>query len=372
MRSFLLRLAPLALGSLLLQPVARADIMFGGNARAYAMGGAGIAIVDRYERTAKINPAALALFNRRSNLEYPNIGLHASGIGIGAAWDHITGNPSKNDAVNLARDFGKNDSSFGVNISWGLRFGHLDGHATGVAQVFVQPNLPLQAWAKNANGDVAQLATNPAYAGARADLLGAGIYSLPTIGVAERISPAGSPTRIEAGARIKLMRAVYTHYIVSSSNIINNTAASPAPELNGGSTLTQDGIGVDLGFLVHPSKYDGLSGALLITDVVEPGFVFQGTDRNGNPAKYDLQPRSFTIGSAYAIGKMVFAADAVDLSRAYGNVQGRLGAEYTSKKLSLRAGYSSARGFTAGFGWGFLQFAFGAKAPLEVTQTLRF
>jgi hypothetical protein len=241
-----------------------------------------------------------------------------------------------------------------------------------VAQVFIQPNPALQAWAKNANGDVTQLATNPAYAGARADLLGAAIYSLPTIGVAERVSAAGSPTRVEAGARIKLMRAVYTHYVVNSANIINNTAAAPAPELNGGSTLTQDGIGVDLGFLVHPSKYEGLSGALLITDAVEPNFVFNGTDRNGNPARYDLQPRSYSLGSAYAEGKMIFAVDVVDLSRAYGNVQGRFGAEYTSKKLSLRAGYSTARGFTAGFGWGILQFAFGARAPLEVTQTLRF
>src|SRR5262249_57021767 len=132
--------------------------------------------------------------------------------------------------------------SFGVNVSWGLRFGHLDGYATGVAQVFIQPNPALQAWANNAKGDVNQLATNPAYAGAQADLLGAAIYSLPTIGVAERVSPPGSPTRVEAGARVKLMRAVYTHYIVNSQNIINNTAAAPAPELNGGTTLTQDGI----------------------------------------------------------------------------------------------------------------------------------
>src|SRR5262249_50881913 len=167
----------------------------------------------------------------------------------------------------------------------------------------------------------------------------------------EMLSTTGSPTRMEVGARVKLMRAVYTHYIVNSTNIIDNTDATPAPELNGGSTLTQDGIGVDLGFLVHPRKYEGLSGALLITDVVEPDFVFHGTDRFGTPTKYDLQPRSFSVGSAYAKGKVVFAADVVDLSRAYGNVQGRLGAEYTSKKLSLRAGYSSARGFTAGFGW---------------------
>src|SRR2546423_11522678 len=88
----------------------RADITVGGNARGFAMGGAGIAIVDRSERSTLLNPAALALLNRRSRLNYPTIGLRASGISLTAAWDHLVSHPDRNDAVSLARDFGKNDS----------------------------------------------------------------------------------------------------------------------------------------------------------------------------------------------------------------------------------------------------------------------
>ena len=169
------------------------------------------------------------------------------------------------------------------------------------------------------------------------------------------------------------MRAIYTHYIVSSSNIANNTPATAAPELNGGTTITRDDVGVDVGILVHPRSHAGFSGALVVTDLIEPDFRFNGTDQTGATVKYDLQPRSVSLGSAFESGRMVFAFDLVDLTRAYSDIQGRLGVEYDTRKgLTLQAGYNSARGFTAGFGYGILQFAFGAKADLTVTQFLRF
>lgn len=346
---------------------AGADIIFGGSARASAMGGAGIAIVDRSERSTGINPAALALLNRRARYIFPNIGLHAHGIPIGEAWNHLFGNPDSNDATTLARDFGKKPSDLGVNLGVGFRFGHMDARAWGVGVVRVEPNQALQTWARTADGNVALLT-----GAERADLIGAGIYSLPTIGIAERVSAAGSPTRVEAGARIKLQRAIYSHYIVSAQNIANNTPAVSAPELNGGTTITKDGIGVDFGILAHPHNHNGLSGAIVITNLVEPSFKFTGTDANNNPVTYDLQPRSVSIGSAYESGKLLLALDAVDLTRAYSDVQGRFGVEYSTRKVALRAGYSTAVGFTAGFGYGWLELAFGNKSPLTVTETLRF
>ena len=51
--------------ALTLTTSAMADVVVGGNARSIGMGGAGIAIVDRSGRTTGINPAALALLNRR-------------------------------------------------------------------------------------------------------------------------------------------------------------------------------------------------------------------------------------------------------------------------------------------------------------------
>ncbi len=355
------------IGTLVVISPSRADISFGGNARALAMGGAGLAIVDRGERSSRLNPASLALLNRRMKVGYPGVGLRASGIPLSAAYDHLFGNPSGQDASSLARDFGTRDSNFGVGLNWGVRFGHLDATATGVATVRVQPNAALNTWARNANGDVTLLT-----GAERADMLGAGIYSLPNITVAERISPPGSPTRIQAGARIKLQRGIYSHYIVNSSNIANNTPATPAPELGGGTTLQKDGIGLDLGFLVHPRDIDGWSGALLATNILGPEFRFDGTDRNGTPTQYLLQPRSYSLGTAWQGKRIIVAVDAVDINEAYGAMQGRLGVEYKIGPIALWGGYATNRGLTAGFGWGFLEFAFGAKAPLEVTHTLRF
>ncbi len=344
-----------------------ADITFGGNARAFAMGGAGIAVVDSSERNTMLNPAALALFNRRIKLEYPHLGFRASGVPLDQAYNHLLKNPSANDAVSLARDFGKRDSNYGASLGMGGRIGHMDLHADGQAQVRLLPNLALRTWAKTANGDVTKLTGSE-----RADMIGAAIYSLPAVGAAERVSPPGSPIRVEAGVRVRLERAVYSHYVVSSSNITNNTPAAPASELNGGTTLTRDGIGADLGLLAHPANHKGLSGALVIFNALEPNFRFKGTDQNDAQVKYDLQPRSIAVGSAWEGGRFLGVLDVVDLTRAYDNVQARIGGEYTTKGLALRAGYSSARGFTAGFGFGFLQFAFGARAPLQVTSTLRF
>ncbi|MEP6756421.1 MAG: hypothetical protein ABJA67_13030 [Chthonomonadales bacterium] len=347
--------------------LAHADVSFGSSARLLGMGGAGIAVVDRADHNTGLNPAALALNNRRSQIFFPNVGLHASGIPIKEAYKHLIQNPGANDAVDLARDFGGQNSEFSAALGFGARVGHMDAMTTGIGLVRIIPNADLKNWSKTGNGDLTKLNGNE-----KADVYGAAIYSLPIIGAAERISPKGSPIRVEAGTRIKLSRSVYTHYLVSSSNIMNNTVATPASELGSGTTITKDGIGVDFGLLAHPTSHQGFSVALLVNNLLDPGFRIAGTDVNGNPAKFDLQPRSITVGSALEAGKFLFVADAVDITRAYGNVQGRLGMELTTRKVSYRLGYSSARGFTAGIGWRFVQVAFGARAPLEIIKTLRF
>src|SRR5205085_1622974 len=126
----------------------RADITIGGNARGFAMGGAGIAIVDRSERNTLLNPAALALLNRRTRPDYPTIGLRASGISLSAAFNHLFTHPDQNDAVSLARDFGKNNSEFGVSTGAGMRFGHIEATAWGLGTVRVLPNAAMQTWSR--------------------------------------------------------------------------------------------------------------------------------------------------------------------------------------------------------------------------------
>jgi hypothetical protein len=361
------------IATLLLYPLcALADISFGGSARSDAMGGAGIAIVDHSDRNNLLNPASLALMNRRVTLVFPSIGFHASGIPIGKAFDHLFGNPNESDAAGLAKDFGGNPSDFGIDVNLGLRLGHMDIQGTGSAKVYVDPNSALEAWSKNGNGNTTLLLTDPVYKNSQADIIGAAVYSLPSVGMAERISPKGSPTRVELGARMKLMTAYYTHYIMSAASIANNGPAVPAPELNGNTNIHKTGFGMDLGLLVHPSNHEGISGAVVITDAIAPHFTFNGTDATGQPYKYDLQPSSASIGTAYENGRVLLAADLVDITHGYGPTQERVGGEYRTKRIALRMGYASPAGFTFGFGALGLDLAFGARSPVVVSELLHF
>src|SRR5689334_24878021 len=114
---------------------AAADVIFGSNARSTAMGGAGLAIVDRSGYNTLVNPAGLALYNRRVKLAFPNVGIHVSGVSLSAAASHLFGNPDKNDAVSLAKDFGSHQTDFGVSLGESLRLGHMDAALTGIASV---------------------------------------------------------------------------------------------------------------------------------------------------------------------------------------------------------------------------------------------
>jgi hypothetical protein len=349
-----------------LSQIALADVTFGGNSRAFGMGGAGIAVLDMSGRTSAINPAAVGLLNRRSILEFPHLGFRTSGIPFGKAFDHATGKSNASDLATFARDFGGRESSVGFGAGWGIRMGHMDLRTEGIGTIRVQPNDQFQAWAK-AGGDITNVTP-----GMRADLLGAAIYTLPTIGFAERISPPGSDVRVTAGARVKLSRALYSHYFVDAASVAANGNAIEAPELNGKSHLEKTGIGVDLGLLIHSDHHYGWSGAAVVTNLVEPNFRFDGTDRNGNPFTYDMQPRTVSVGTAWRGNRVVAAIDGVDLGQAYGARQGRMGIEYGSKGWAIRGGYSTERGFTIGLGLKFLDIAIGARQPLGISQVLRF
>ena len=52
-----------------------------------------------------------------------------------------------------------------------------------------------------------------------------------------------------------------------------------------------------------------VSAAFVVANLIDPKFVLNGTDVNGAAAKYDIQPRSVSVGSAYELGKAVAAFD---------------------------------------------------------------
>jgi hypothetical protein len=170
------------------------------------------------------------------------------------------------------------------------------------------------------------------------------------------------------------MRAVYSHYVVTGTNVINDTDALRAPEMNGKDTLRRSGLGIDLGVLVRPhDRPDGLSAALVATNLIKPSLVFHGTDRNGAPFRYDLQPTSVSAGTAFRTGNALVAFDLVDIGSAYGDVEARLGGEIRAGRFALRAGYASGGGgLTYGVGIGSFDLAFGAHTPVAVTRSLNF
>jgi hypothetical protein len=345
---------------------ARADITFGTSARFAGMAGAGLALTDRPSQSSWSNPAALALQNRRVAFSPPQLNLRATNVRLGEIVDDLKENPDSGSALNLVRDFGKTNTGFGGDVSMGLRFGHVELSASGTAQFHLSPNAAYQTWARTPGAPL------PALFNGRADVLAAGIYSLPSIAIAEHITPAHSKTRVSAGIRLNAKRAYYTHFIVDQQAVADN-AALRAPELGDADNLTNSsGLGVDFGLLIHSNDKSGWSGAMVVTDLVEPKLTFAGTDTAGNPFVYNLQPRSVSAGTAYRQERLATALDVIDLTGAYGSSDVRMGMEYKTRGISLRAGFSSARGLAVGIGFSLIDVSIGGRSPITLSHMINF
>lgn len=361
MRKNLLYALGVLLGILICTHAVRGDITFGPGARLAGMGGAGLAVVERAGQITYSNPAALALFSRRFRFGTPSLDFRAHNIPLQKAAEHLSDNPGEDAAVSLARDFGDQPGELGGNIALGLQFGHIEVAGMGAGRALLLPNTAFQTWARDPNASAATLT-----GAERADLLAAAFYALPAVSIAEHITPPGSAIRVSVGARFKVMRAFFTHYKVDSTVLTQNASATQLQN------ESKTGLGVDLGFLVHPRSGKGLSFAFVVNDLIEPALAFDGTNANDMPTRYDLHPRSLSFGTAYHAGRMLAALDLVDFTSAFGDPDVRLGVEYRTRGVAVRSGYSSASGFTVGFGYGFLEFAFGSRTPVEIVHTLRF
>lgn len=347
------------------------DITFGGDARSFAMGGAGIAALTA-GTTAGVrnNPASLALTRNRVNLHAPSLGIRADGgVTLTKALDALVDQGSRSNATELARRFASQDSSFGLNGSVGVRAAGLEVMVSGVGLGRLLPNASLQNWAKtggagNVPGD------------ARADLLAAGVYTLPSVGYAVTLPRVESKAAydIAVGGRIKYLHAVYTHLIADSAALNSGNDAFRAPEMGTRDTLSHDGIGADLGLLLTSRQVRGLAAGLVVTNAVRPKLAFAGTDRNGAPRTYDLLATTASAGVGFQRGGTILAADWVDITGSAGPTQLRAGAEQRilGKLLAVRGGFTTAGGYTWGLGVLGVDIAFGKRQPLEVVRTLRF
>ncbi|WP_395145346.1 hypothetical protein [Armatimonas sp.] len=362
--------------ALIALPAQAQDITFGGDARAFAMGGAGIASLAGNSISgmgSRNNPASLAFAKGLMRVHYPNIGARASGaISLDKAANFLLTSGSGADATDLARRFASETSGFGLNASLGLRLGPVEFLASGVGQGYVLPNASLQTWGKNG-------ATGSVPSDARADVLATAIYSLPQIGFATQLKSGsgGENFNIAVGARLKYMNAIYSHFFGEKATLDSSADALRAPEMNGQDTLTKKGLGADLGIMLESKKFLGFSGGLVIANAVKPNFTFVGqfganANGGGGARTYNLLATTATAGVGFQKGGMTAVADLVDITGAVGKAELRVGAEQKLGPIALRAGYNSATGYTYGLGLGGFDIALGKRQPLEVVRTFKF
>lgn len=366
-----LPIAALAFGALTLSPAARADdTAYGGDSRTLGMGGAGIALQpDVNGGEGRVNPASLAFERGGVSLSGPGLGFRANQVDVGKTAGYFLNGLSASSAADLGRSFATHDSDFGTNGNVGLRFGHLEISAGGVAIGRITPNTALSTWAQAGRTDYSTLPFDAA-----AHVYGAGIVNLPAVSYAFRI-PQAKPGAFDLGmgVRLKYMEAVYSHYVADSDTIKGYFDATPAVEMGGKKSLTQQGVGMDFGLTLHPRGRSPFSAALVATNVLGPRFSFAGTDRDGHKVNFNLLATALTAGVGYQRKGTTFAADIADIGASANSTQLRLGAEQRLfRNVFLRSGYCSGTGFTAGVGIAGFSFAYGKHMPLQITRTLNF
>lgn len=358
--------AGLLLGGITASAGAQQDITYGGDARAFAMGGAGIAIPEQ-QAGFRQNPATLAFELRNVGVQFPSLALRSTaGPSQGRVSKYLFSGQDFSEARNLAIESAAQDSEIGANGSFSVRYSHFEIGGQAVARGRIQPNASLTNWASVRGGLPADV---------RSDIFAAGYYTFPTVAAGFYL-PDPKHTRYSygVGVRLKYLTSVYTHYIADQSSLSGRTDVLRAPEMNGSDALTKKAAAIDLGLIVVPARGSkDLSAGIVLANAVRTPIAFEGTDRNGNSKRYNLLVTTLSGGLAYRKLGFTLAADWVDLTQNAGKMQVRTGGEYQFPfPVALRGGYNTANGFTYGFGFYGLDVAFGKRQPLEVIKTINF
>ena len=349
----------------------------GGDARAFAMGGAGVALTQQRGTGGRTNPASLAYENKDVLPTFPSVSVRSNGpANVNVASTYLLNGTKASDATSIARQYGSSDSTFGVNGYAALRVGRFEISGAGVGVGHLYPNAALQNWVKNGNNILNNL--DPT---SRADFYAAGYYNLPAVAFAGTLPAKRTTTAIYGvGLRVKAMTGLYSHRIVDYNGLVGTTNGTLAPEMNGKNQLRKSGTGADLGFLVRPRSGAGFSGGLVLANIVHPSFVFESKDVAGNTvSRFDIVKASTSAGVGYQTGKgFTAAADLVNIgdkkvNDLTGGQQFRFGVEQVLfHTIAVRGGYNQVSGVTYGGSLFGLDFAFGKKVPLEVVKTINF
>ena len=358
------------------------DYTYGSDARAFAMGGVGLAFTRGQNNAQSYNPASLGFASKSFDFYVPSVSVRADGaISSSKAYDFLYNGLRQRDVTGLFQRYATKDSVFGLNANAGFRFGSFEVLVGGVGKARLQPNGALSSWA----GSGANLSSVPLNAGA--DLLAAGYLELPSIAYAFKL-PVGTQKGDNKrgydnsiGVRVRVLQSFYTRYIANAGTVASGTDAIKAPELGGKDFLKKTGVGADLGFLARPRAGKGFNFALVGNNLVKPGSKFTAFNsglagyngRVGSGDKFDLLQTTVSLGTAYEAGGLTFGADLMDISGATRPLDFRFGGEQRfGKGFALRAGYSSGTGATIGVGIFGFDFAAAQRLPLEVNKTLKF
>jgi hypothetical protein len=303
---------------------------------------------------------------------FPTFALRASNaISAGRGYQFLFNGQRPRDTVGIALDSRDGNGDFGANSSLSFRVGQVEIGGFAVGRGRAQPNAEFIEWATTARNQ-------PPPEGVRSDILATGYYTLPALTGAIRIpqrprDKGKSRYEYAVGARLKYMQASYLHYIVDRAALLNRNEVKRASEMGGRDRLTKSGLGMDLGIQMLPNKDNDLSAALVIANVINPGFTFQGTDRNDNPVAYNVLKTTATAGIGYRFGLTTLAGDLVDITASAGKRQLRLGVEQIVYPfVAVRSGYNTGTGFSWGFGLFGFDLAFGKRQPLEIVRTVNF
>jgi hypothetical protein len=126
------------------------DYTFGADARAFAMGGAGLATTrNQPNNERRFNPASLAFTPKGFAIYSPSFSFRADGaISTTSAYSYLFSGAELSETTDLVRRFGEEDSVFGFNSNIGFRVGSFELLVQGVAKARLLPNEALANWSR--------------------------------------------------------------------------------------------------------------------------------------------------------------------------------------------------------------------------------
>jgi hypothetical protein len=333
------------------------------------MAGAGIALMRNPSAQVYLNPAAVS-YVRGVQFGINNLNIDTEGATIRQISDTVKvgqeGVVNLADAARIIRTFGEKDKVQAVaNADFGLVFNGVAITVGAVGDFRLYPNTQLRRWARGESNDLTS---------ARGDIYGLVAFSLPDITFGARLSAGSEQSELAIGARLRVLRVFYTHYLADENDLSSGNAGQRASELGNADYLDKRGTGVDVGIIWKPNKELPLTYALVVENLIEPNIEFPYTAPNRPQTTIKPLKRAMHAGVALEdpLG-ITYVADWVDITNSLGKGELRFGAERRfGGGLAIRAGYGSKNGWAIGgevFG---INIAFAQKFPMQVSRSFKF